>query len=245
MESFRLWLFLLESGRLDHDGFNDLFRQQLRALLPRISDPRRRASLERMQDTDWVNYILTALRNAGIRDEGEREEAANDIAVYLLVQPGNLFSGYDPTSSGPMEARFTLAVRNAVRNHLRSRGRRSRRFRDGHADAVLAAVPDRRRDPPEDVLAMFRVFLRQEIGDEAVQLLDRRLDDGLSLRQLAREPAFRHLGDWGVRQMMRRIRDAAVAFARSHADEDLLRAIARLTQDSGAEDPQDSQRTRV
>jgi hypothetical protein len=60
MESFRLWLYLLESGRLDHDGFNDQFRRQLRALLPRITDPRRRASLERMQDTDWVNYILTA-----------------------------------------------------------------------------------------------------------------------------------------------------------------------------------------
>ena len=27
MESFRLWLFLLESGRLDLDGFNALFRQ--------------------------------------------------------------------------------------------------------------------------------------------------------------------------------------------------------------------------
>ena len=101
MESFRLWLFLLESGRLDHDGFNDLFRQQLRALLPRITDPRRRASLERMQDTDWMNYILTALRNAGIRDEGEREEAANDIAVYLLVQPGRLFAGYDPDQQRP------------------------------------------------------------------------------------------------------------------------------------------------
>ncbi len=131
-----------------------------------------------------MNYILTALRNTGIRDEREREEAANDIAVYLLVQPGRLFAGYDPASSGPMEARFTLAVRNAIRNHLRSRGRRSSRFRDDHADAALAAVPDWRLEPQEDVLAMFRAFLRREIGDEAVELLDRRLDDGLSLRQL-------------------------------------------------------------
>jgi hypothetical protein len=192
-----------------------------------------------------VSYILTALRNAGIRDEGEREEAANDIAVYLLVQPGRLFAGYDPATSGPMEARFTLAVRNAVRNHLRSRGRRSRRFRDDNADTALAAVPDRRREPSDDVLATFRAFLRQQIGEEAVQLLDRRLDDGLSLRQLAREPTFKHLGDWGVRQMMRRIRDAATAFARSHADEDLLRAIARLTQDSGGEEPQATQRAKA
>jgi hypothetical protein len=245
MESFRLWLYLLESGRLDHDGFNAVFRQQLRALLPRVSDSRRSASLERMQDTDWMNYILTALRNAGIRDEGEREEAANDIAVYLLVQPGRLFAGYDPASSGPMEARFTLAVRNAVRNHLRSRGRRSRRFRDDQADAALATVPDRHREPPDDVVTAFRAFLRREIGEDAVELLDRRIENGTSLRQLAKDPEFRHLGDWGVRQTMRRIRDAATTFARLHGDEDLLRAIARLTQDSGVTDPQASQKAEV
>ena len=115
-----------------------------------------------------------------------------------------------------MEARFVLAVRNAVRNHLRSRGRRSRRFRDDHADTALAAVPDRRREPQEDVLAMFRAFLRREIGDEAVELLDRRLDDGLSLRQLAREPAFRHPGRLGRSpDDAAQIRDAATTFARS------------------------------
>jgi hypothetical protein len=59
------------------------------------------------------------------------------------------------------------------------------------------------------------------------------MQDGLSLRQLAKEPAFRGLGDWGIRQMMRRIRDAASAFARSHADDELLQAIARLTHDAG------------
>jgi hypothetical protein len=231
MESFRLWLFLLESGRLDLDGFNALFRQHLRALLPRVHDARRRASLERMRNTDWMSYILTALRNAGVADQGEREEAANDIAVYLLVQPGRLFAGYDPATSGPMEARFTLAVQNAVRNHLRTRARRTRRFRDDHADG-LGDVPDRPAEPSDEVLSMFRAYLRREVGDVAVALLDRRLEDGESLRQLVKEPAFRRLGDWGIRQLMRRIRDAATAFARSHADDELLHAIARLTQDT-------------
>jgi hypothetical protein len=236
MESFRLWLFLLENGRLDLAGFNGLFDQQLRVLLPRVRDPRRRAGLERMRDTDWMNYILTALRNAGVRDEDEREEAANDIAVYMLVRPGRLFAGYDPNASGPMEARFALAVRNAVRNHLRTRGRRTRRFRDDHDDTILAAIPDRPQNPPDDVLGTFRAFLRREVGDLAVELLDRRMEDGVSLRQLLKEPAFRHLGDWGIRQLMGRIRDAAGAFARSHADEDLLRAIARLMPDASVED---------
>ncbi len=231
MESFRLWLFLLESGRLDFDGFNDLFRQHLRELLPRVRDTRRRASLERVQDMDWMGYILSALRNAGVSDQNEREQASHDIAVYLLVQPGKLFAGYDPNSSGPMEARFTLAVKNAVRNHLRTRSRRVAPFGGDHANA-LASVPDRPAEPPDEVLAAFRAFLRREAGDVAVALLDRRLDDGESLRQLVKEPAFRRLGDWGIRRLMRRIRDAATAFARSHADDELLHAIARLSQDT-------------
>jgi hypothetical protein len=180
---------------------------------------------------DWMGYILSALRNAGISDPNEREQAAHDIAVYLLVQPGKLFAGYDPNSSGPMEARFTLAVKNAVRNHLRSRSRRAARFGGDPADA-LADVPDRHAEPSDEVLAAFRVYLRREAGDVAVALLDRRLDDGESLRQLVKEAAFRRLGDWGIRQLMRRIRDAATAFARSHADDELLLAIARLTQDT-------------
>jgi hypothetical protein len=232
MESFRLWLLILESGRFDLDGFNDLFGQQLRSLLPRVRDPRRRASLERMRDTDWMSYILTALRNAGTRDPGEREEAANDIAVYLLVQPGRLFAGYDPATSGPMEARFTLAVQNAVRNHLRTRSRRASRSSGDHGDA-LADVPARHTEPSDEVLAAFRAYLRRAAGDVAVALLDRRLEDGESLRQLVKEPAFRRLGDWGIRRLMKRIRDAAIAFARSHADAELLQAIARLTQDTG------------
>ena len=124
MDGFRLWLMLLESGRFDRDGFNALFRDQLARLLPRVTDERRRASLERMRGTDFVAYILAALRNAGLGDDRDREEAAHDVVVQLLVQPGQLFSGYDPDRSGPMEARFGLSVRNAVLNVVRSLRRR-------------------------------------------------------------------------------------------------------------------------
>jgi hypothetical protein len=93
---------LVESGRFDREAFNALFRDQLTELLPRVTDGRRRASLERVRDMDFVGYILTALRNAGLGDDRDREEAAHDVVVQLLVQPGQLFSGYDPDRSGPM-----------------------------------------------------------------------------------------------------------------------------------------------
>src|SRR5262249_46849416 len=126
----------------DREAFNRLFHDQLAELLPRVADSRRYASLESMQDFDFVGYILTALRNAGFADPQEREQAAHDVAVYLLVAPGQLFAGYVPSSTGPMEARFTLAVRNAVRNLLRSRSRsasRSPAFAGDRADAVFAS----------------------------------------------------------------------------------------------------------
>ena len=230
MKTFKLWLLIVESGRLDHDGFNREFRRQLAALLPRVTDAGRRASLVAMQDFDFIGYILTALRNAGLGDRNEREEAAHDVAVYLLVQPGQLFAGYNPTSSGPMEARFRLSVQNAVRNVLRTRARRAARSpatTGDQAGDLLAAIPDSRPGADERVVDEFRDYLRQQAGTQAVTLLDRRLD-GLSLRRIARQDDFADLGEWGVRQLMNRVRVAARAFVRSHGDEELLRALERL-----------------
>jgi len=231
MKTFRIWLLIVESGRLDRDGFNNEFRQQLAALLPRVSDTTRRVSLEQMQHFDFLGYILTALRNAGLLDQNDREEAAHDVAVYLLLQPGQLFAGYNPSSSGPMQARFALAVRNAVRNVLRTRTRRAARSpatTGDQADDLLAAIPDSRSVGAGDrVVDEFRNHLRQEVGVLAVQLLDLRLD-GMSLRRISRQPSLADLGDWGVRQLMNRVRAAARDFVRSHGDAELLRALERL-----------------
>jgi hypothetical protein len=105
-----------------------LFRRQLAALSPRVTDTSRRASLEAMRDFDFVGYILASLRNAGFREQQEREQAAHDLVVQLLVSPGQLFAGYN-ASSGPLEARFRLSVQNGIRNLLRGQRRRQRSSR--------------------------------------------------------------------------------------------------------------------
>ena len=172
--------------------------------------------------------ILTALRNAGLTDDRDREEAAHDVVVQLLVQPGQLFSGYDPDRSGPMEARFALSVRNAVLNVLRSRRRREPLSRAVGGTGV-EAVPDRRRVEDGDVLIAFLRYLKAEVGDDAVRLLTVKLDDELSQRDVIRHPAFKDMGEWRIRRLMARIRDAAVKFAERQDDEQILAAINRLT----------------
>jgi hypothetical protein len=225
---FKTWLLLVESGRFDREAFNALFRDQLTELLPKVTDQRRRASLERVRDVDFMGYILTALRNAGLGDDRDREEAAHDVVVQLLVQPGQLFSGYDPVRSGPMEARFALSVRNAVLNVLRSRRRREPMNRAVGGTGV-EAVPDRRRGGDDEVLAAYMTFLKAEVGDDAVKLLTAKMDGELSQRDLIRHPEFKDMGEWRIRRLMARIRDAAVAFAERQGDDAVLAAINRLT----------------
>jgi hypothetical protein len=226
MNGFKLWLLVLESGRFDRAGFNRLFRDQLAELLPRVRDADRRAGIDGMRDFDFVAYILAALRNAGFADAQEREQAAHDVVVYLLVSPGQLFAGYGDRS-GPLEARFRIAVQNAVRNQLRSR-RRGRLDRTAVTSNGTADTEAHASEDAEEVMAAFRAYLAAEVGEDSVKLLDRRLD-GVSLRRIARDPAFSGLSAWSLRRLMSRVRDAAVAFARRHGDDGFLAAVERLT----------------
>jgi hypothetical protein len=87
------------------------------------------------------------------------------------------------------------------------------------------ALPDRHADDDE-VLTAFRDYLRREVGDDAVRLLDRRLD-GVSLRQLAGEDGI-GLSGWALRRLIQRVREAALAFARHQGDDSFARAVERL-----------------
>ncbi len=55
------------------------------------------------------------------------------------------------------------------------------------------------------------------------------MDDELSQRDLIRHPEFKEIGEWRIRRLMARIRDAAVKFAELQGDEQILAAINRLT----------------
>ena len=90
-------------------------------------------------------------------------------------------------------------------------------------------MPDRRQDADDEILAAFLTFLKAEVGDDAVKLLTVKMDDELSQRDLVRHPEFKEMGEWRIRRLMARIRDAAVKFAEREDDDAVLAAINRLT----------------
>jgi hypothetical protein len=93
----------------------------------------------------------------------------------------------------------------------------------------VEAVPDRRHDADDEILAAFLTFLKAEVGDDAVKLLAVKMDDDLSQRDVIRHPEFRGMGEWRIRRLMARIRDAAVKFAERQGDDAVLAAISRRT----------------
>jgi hypothetical protein len=93
----------------------------------------------------------------------------------------------------------------------------------------VEAVPDRRRAEDGEVLIAFLTFLKAEVGDDAVKLLTVKMEDELSQRDLIRHPEFREMGEWRIRRLMARIKDAAVKFAELQGDDAVLAAINRRT----------------
>ena len=84
-----------------------------------------------MKGFDWAGYIIHSLARAGFRDDDQQEHFHN-IAVKLLVSPGNLFRAWKPGHHGPLERRFRRSVWNAIRNVSRE-------------DPEPSKVDDRRR----------------------------------------------------------------------------------------------------
>jgi hypothetical protein len=55
------------------------------------------------------------------------------------------------------------------------------------------------------------------------------MEDDLSQRDVIRHPEFKKMGEWRIRRLMTKIKDAAVKFAEFQGDEEILTAINRLT----------------
>ena len=125
MHTFCEWLDLIDQlletyYTFDPKQWNDLFDQELQKVFARTTDPQQRQALERMQGINWVSYVASSVRKAGIRDYREGQEAITDICTKLLT--GKLFTGFDERTSGPMDLRFKASVGNAIRNLVRRPG---------------------------------------------------------------------------------------------------------------------------
>jgi hypothetical protein len=125
------------------------------------------------QDYDWCGYISKALANAGVPPH-DRDSAASQIVVQLLVKPGRLFTGWD--GHAPLEARWKLSVRNAVINAgvkaQKARRRKSLSFSEPGVEAA------ERPQYSDEVVKRFVGHVGLRLGDKAKRLLQHLLDGG-------------------------------------------------------------------
>jgi hypothetical protein len=167
---------------------------------------------------DWAGYISAAVRRAGIPAHDVDSTVAG-IVVYLLVQPGQLFKGWNGTS--PLEARWKLAVRNAVLNAVKKGKRVS--FNRGTvslSDPGVAAPG--RRDRPDDITPLFKAHVRRQLGEPAAGLLQHLLDGG----QVIELVNSKTLTSYRAKELVKELKALLARFAAD--DPAFARSIERL-----------------
>lgn len=157
------------------------------------------------RDYDWVGYLSTAVRRSGIPPHDVDSTVAN-IVVYLLVQPGKLFSGWN--GSTPLEARWKLSVRNAVIN-----ARARRKYEQGHSHGSMSdpyvVEPSVVPGGPDEVTQRFKEHVRSKLGERAAMLLQHLLDGG-EVKELVKD---RTLTSYRAKELVKRLKTELAVFA--------------------------------
>ena len=225
MLGFLQWLTLRE--QFDPAAYDQLFDQQLEALLARMPDGEQRERAATTQGFAWTNYIAACLRNAGFRYQGDLEERIHDVAVKLLVSPGGLFRDYDERRHGPLDLRFKRSVGNAIRNIValeRSRRKYIPAVCGGTRAEDLPARPEANYDTT--LIERFRQLLAQH-GRLALAVFDTRLN-GEQTKDLIGHPQLGNPGKFQIKRAVQQVKAAAREFAEASGDQAFLRQVERL-----------------
>lgn len=224
-------LFLLEvSGEFPKGAYNALFRQQLEKLAGQVDDPQVERQAIQLNEFDWIGYIARSLRNAGLQD-ADIDPLSHEIVVRLLVQPGNLFRGWD---GQPIDRRFKAAVRNAVLNLVEKRQTRRRllpavsigtEFRPGQA--TPDDIPARSAPGDEEMVEEFRRLVRDRLGDLALAILDQRLTGEAETKSFVGAEEFGRPTSYRIKQTVKAIKTLAQEFARAQNDPEFLSMVER------------------
>lgn len=201
---------------------NALFRQQLDQRASQIGTEEAKQQVMQLHEFDFVGYIARSLRSAGFSDD-RIDPLTQDTVVRLLVQPGQLFRGWN--GDGPIIARFKLSVRNAVLN-LREKRQTRRRYIPAtsiHAGQASMDIPEP-QSMAQTLLDEFRAFLLDRHGEQAVQVFDQRVGGG-DVKDLVGDG----LTSYGVKQLVQKIKSAAREFASD--DPEFLGMIEKALED--------------
>ncbi len=207
--------------------YDNLFNQEL-ATLPTL----RAVGHTRLATMQWTNYIAACLRNAGFREQGDREEKTHDIVVKLLVSPGGLFRRYDAQRHGPLDLRFKRSVANAVKN-VAAKEKNRRRYLPSIpiGNDFVPARPQ--QDHSGRIIDRFRKLLRSRLSELAVAIFDSRLE-GRQTKDFVGLPEWGSPGRWAVKREVQKIKGLAHEYAERLGDPDFLRQVERLMEAEAA-----------
>jgi DNA-directed RNA polymerase specialized sigma24 family protein len=220
---FALLLRLSEVSELfDRQAFNALFDRELTGVIQK-APPEQRQQLERLREFDWIGYIDRSLRNAGFRDH-DLDELTQEIVVKLLIQPGQLFRGWQ---GQPIDRRFKASLKNAIINLVEKRRNRRRLLpsvpiaNEFEPGATAAQHLPSRQQSSGTLLDEFREFLRQQLGSQAVAVFDHRLEGRDTKELIGREG----MTSYRIKLTVQAIKSAARQFAQG--DTSFLRMVDR------------------
>ena len=123
------------------------------------------------------SYIASQLRKANFHDD--IDDHLKHIVTKLLVEPGNLFRGYNPDKHGPLDRRFGASVRNEIAKLIQKAQNRRK-----YVPTVPLASHDRvvQQEPHQ---ALIRSEIMEKYGKLGVRC------------SIAFERAYVHLFWWG------------------------------------------------
>ena len=154
-----IWLTTLKENT-DPSSYDQVFQQQLDAIKDKVPAE----TYGHVKNLNWGNYIASQLRKANFHDD--IDDHLQHIVTKLLVEPGQLFRGYNPDRHGPLDRRFGASVRNEIAK-LISKVQNRRKY----VPTVPLASHDRavNQEPSQ---AFLRDGIMAKIGKLGVAVLD-------------------------------------------------------------------------
>ena len=107
MHTFLVWLTTLKENT-DPSSYDQVFQNQLDAIKDKVPAE----TYQKLKELNWGGYIASQLRRANFH--ADIDDHLQHIVTKLLVQPGQLFRGYNPDRHGPLDRRFGASVKNEI-----------------------------------------------------------------------------------------------------------------------------------
>jgi len=205
------------------EKYNLAFVQGLDDLLGRIHDAAAREQIEILRDFDFANYISRSLQRTGFTG-AELEEHFHDLITRLLVQPGKLFKGWNPTRHGPLERRFFRSVKNGLIN-IAEKTRNRRKWMTSTDPVALAERLPSRPDH-SGVMETFRQHVARRLGVLALAILDWRID-GKDTKDLVGRPDLGSPTAYTLKREIQAIKELARQFAAKSDDAAMIAGVRR------------------